>query len=150
MYCGNTKNPGPYDASERNRRFHAEEMSKSDIYVLADDDILPLQKDFLARGEAILRAHPDFGKICLYTIPDDPKRESGSFQDEDVYQVHGGGGVRFIRKGIVEQWAPIDGREGYDAPHCREFYKRGFKVGYFKNLTGLHIGWGHTTGSCGI
>jgi hypothetical protein len=140
------KNPGPFDASERERRIIADDMAQSDIYILADDDILPLQKNFVMNALAVMRAHPQFAKVCLYTIPDHPQKEAGSFQDDDIFQVHGGGGVRFIRKGIAKQWEPSDGQEGYDAPHCREIYRRGFKVGYFKNFTGLHLGWGHTTG----
>lgn len=151
VHVGRLSTPGPFDSSERERRVYAEEFATSDIYVLADDDILPLQKDFIASALAIMAENPTFGKICLYTIPDHPQHERtpGNMLNPEVFQVHGGGGVRFIRKGIVKRWEPIDKKkgEGYDAPHCREFYRNGFKVGYFKNLTALHLGWGFTTGS---
>lgn len=149
VHHGRLKNPGPFDSSERERRCYAEEFAKSDIYILADDDILPLQKGFVMNALAIMRANPEFGKLCLYTIPDHPIPETGAGVKSNAYlfQVHGAGGVRFIRKGVVERWAPMDGKEGYDAPHCREFHRKGFRVGYFRNLKGLHLGWGYTTGA---
>jgi hypothetical protein len=143
---GGLKTPGPYDNSERERRYLAETMAESPIYVLADDDILPLQRDSTALAADILDKHKDFGKICLYTIPDNPVKSEPGFADRHVFQVHGCGGVRFIKKGIVQRWAPI-GNEGYDAPHCREFHRMGYKTGNFKYLSGLHMGFGHTTGA---
>lgn len=144
VHRGTLKNPGPFDASERERRYFAEQMAESDIYILADDDILLLQSDSAKQGEEILRKHKQFGKLCIRTIPDNPVSTIGGFSDSEVFETHGAGGIRFIRKGAVERWPPI-GNEGYDAPHCREFHRRGWKVGYFKNLSGLHLGWGHTT-----
>ena len=150
IYRGELKTPGPYDASERERRYLAEEMAKSPIYILADDDILPLEKECATWGSQSLEKHPQFGKVCLFTIPDNPVKTEGGFGDRHLFEVHGCGGVRFIRKGIVQRWAPIataGSMEGYDAPHCREFHRCGFKVGYFTYLRGLHMGYGHTTGA---
>jgi hypothetical protein len=146
IHRGELKTPGPYDNSERERRYIAETIAKSPIYILADDDILPLQRESATVGTQILEKHPDFGKICLFTIPDHPIKSEPGFGDRHIFEVHGCGGVRFIRKGIVERWAPI-ANEGYDAPHCREFHRCGFKTAYFKYLTGLHMGYGHTTGA---
>lgn len=123
-------------------RRHADRVCGGGVFVFADDDALPIGKDFLVRGEAILRAHPEFG-ILQATDVTIQMSGAAKFVDEDVSELHAVGGCCFVRKTMFE-----------DLPNCEPHYddvtvdehikKKGFKTGVLTSVLYNHIGFGYS------
>lgn len=165
---------GQGGVSQLYRRTVAENNAETDIYVLADDDCLPQAEPFLDEGVRILEEHSDFAILSMMPTnckinpwkPDVllvkgvPMTNIGPggfvqvedysdvrplipYEDADVMEHVSVGGIRFCRKGCLEEWPPFVG-PGYDREQCDALRAAGFRVGYFKNLTMLHLGEGYS------
>ena len=139
--------PGDSYYFQSERRKMAERLASTPIYILADDDMEPSRIEdparWLAEGVKILERHPGFG--ILSPLLEDttllPSTVDGRppYTDDDVFEVHNTGGIRFCRKGIVKEW-PEQTRRGYDQEHCAAIQSQGYRVGYMKNLWAVHPG----------
>ena len=132
------------EGSERRRFLLADRLVKSDIYIVADDDCLPLTPDWVTEGERILRRHPDFGMLCVNLEGSEIFSPPGLYEDENVMQTRSGGGVRFIRKGAVKHFRGYEGERGFDGPHGRSFADADWRVGFFRSLWFRHLGGGYS------
>lgn len=136
---------------QRDRRIKADELSNSDIYVVTDDDCMPLGVDFIARGVAVMAAHPEFGVLAALNIRSKTLFDNGippytgTFIDEDVWECHAVGGIRFCRKGIIKEWPPSVTPGSYDCQHQEALDKAGYKAGYMLKVTMNHLGEGLST-----
>ncbi len=137
---------------QRSRRIFADDHAESEIYVVADDDILLEADPVVGRGETLMKAYPDFAVLSLAEtkpdwktwVPDWP--EYKAFHDEAVTEHVSVGGVRFCRRGAVKSWPPMDeGIKTYDHVHGQAVRDAGYRSGYFKHLHGLHLGRGYST-----
>lgn len=160
---------------QHERRKIAEIDSRSDIYVVADDDCFPQAEPFLAEGVRILEEHPEFAILSMmpsnakinpwrppgreYEIPSRSIVESISdgpftvdgvyelravYEDDDVMEHVSVGGIRFCRRGCLEEWPPFTG-PGYDREQADALRAAGYRVGYFKHLKMNHLGEGYST-----
>lgn len=119
------------------RRWYAEENAQSDIYVVADDDCMPIGKTFIARGLEQMAKHPEY--VCL------SGRIFGAYSEcaqnevltEDRLTV---GGVYFVRKGGL----PLPPRDkffdGSEMTHSAR--KMGLKLGIMRDVYFNHLGQG--------
>lgn len=134
---------------QRYRRVTADKLSISDPYIVADDDCL-IPDDFnLEECLRIFEAHPDFAIMSL--LPSNASIQEWTpetypvHNDSDVMEVASAGGIRFCRKGILQNWPPMGELPGYDKIHCGALRMAGYRVGYFRNHKMLHLGEGHST-----
>lgn len=133
---------------QRTRRMDADKLAPTDIYVLTDDDMLPIGEDFIARGVALMQKYPGFG--MLSALPTNamiqfwnPENHKPLVNDE-VMEHYSVGGLRFCRRGIVKKW-PVQNGKGYDADHCAAIRDAGYSVGYMRDVRANHLGEGFST-----
>lgn len=136
---------------QRERRRWPDAHADGRYYVVADDDCLPQAQPFFDEAIDILDRHPDFAILALRP------RNSGvsplalrghpgfSWEDDEVFEFPSVGGIRFCRPGVLgpDDWPPLT-RPNYDREHSEAIRAKGFKVGYYKHLTCLHIGEGYS------
>ena len=118
----------------------AEELAKTDIYIVADDDCLVIGKDFARRGVEIMKRHPEFGILTATSISDGPY----PFINDDlpeVVKMHAVGGVAFVRKGILTDFEDCPANK-IDHVICDEFQRKGYKTGIMPHLRFNHLGCG--------
>lgn len=129
---------------QRDRRIKADELARSEIYIVTDDDCMPIGADFIARGLAVMEAHPDFGILAAmnYWNRNDSVPYTGRFIDADVWECHAVGGIRFCRKGIIKEWPESVNPGSYDCQHHEALVKAGYRTGYMRNVQMNHIGLG--------
>lgn len=144
---------------QRERRMRAEEDARSDIYVCADDDCLITGEDqIIARAKDIMDRHPQFAILSLWPvnatiyrwtpgIKDLERCVDGSvYEDEEVIEHVSVGGIRFMRKGAMKEWPPIEpGSAHYDRIQCDYLRSIGYRCGYFLDIGMNHIGENYTT-----
>ena len=145
---------------QRQRRIDADEMATSDIYVLADDNCLPQEEEFLSEAlldmEAMYITETPwtvsyFGMLSLWpgnaTIQEwtsSPPEHWIILSSKTIEHVSVGG-IRFCRKGLLPTWPPMGDGPGYDRIHADALRELGYRVGYFKHLTMTHLGEGRST-----
>lgn len=129
------------------RRATADVMAKTDFYILADSDCLPQAAPFVEEAERLLETYDAFAMLSLMpsncTINPWTPETYTAHLDARVMEHHSVGGIRICRKGVVEKWPSIEDKT-YDAQHCEEIRKLGFRVGYFRNITMNHLGEGYS------
>lgn len=136
---------------QRERRIMAENMVVFDpnFYVLADDDCMPSAGADVRYAKAILHQHPEFA--ILSYMPDNEfivrwtPEGYQAFVDQDVLEHVSVGGIRVMRAGIVNEDMPPMNGPGYDAIQADWLRSKGYRVGYFRNITMCHIGKGYST-----
>ncbi len=142
------------------RRIDAEEKSASDIYILTDDDMLPMSKTIISDGLALMAKYPEFGILSAFPasasihpwMPEKYEWEAAAQRgmarfpivNDDVMEHVSVGGLRFCRKGIVQKWPDFTG-PGYDKEHCEAIRVAGYRVGYMLNVKANHLGEGFST-----
>lgn len=133
-----------WEKMQRSRRIFADQMAESEIYVLTDDDCMPLGVDFIARGLAVMQAHPEFGILAAMNVlnKNDAEPYTGKFIDDDVWECHAVGGIRFCRKGIIKEWPESVDPGSYDMQHHEALVKAGYKAGYMRRVQFNHLGIG--------
>jgi hypothetical protein len=128
------------------RRMYADEMSASGIYVVADDDCLLTCDPTLLPVVEIMEQNPNIGILALKhgVLPmvraDVPADQL--YQNDDVIESHAVGGVRFCRKGIIEEWPDINPKNPYqyDSQHGPAVAEAGYISAYTKAYSMMHIG----------
>ncbi|MHC5066130.1 MAG: hypothetical protein ACYTG5_19395 [Planctomycetota bacterium] len=133
---------------QRERRICADIAAESDIYVVADDDCLPRAEPFVEYALKVMGEHPEFAILSL--LPTNARimrwrpQDYETYEHEDVTEHVSVGGIRFCRKGILEEWPEMTGK-GYDREHGDAIRDAGYRVGYFRHLTMNHLGEGYST-----
>lgn len=145
---------GPLSEFQRQRRILAERLAKTRIYVVADDDCLldepgaiPHALEILFGPEhesfAVVAPLPSNANISLWT----PEGYTPAISDDIIEHVNVGC-IRFCRKGVMpadsDLWRPQPPRTEfgwkYDGPHGEQVRERGYRMGYFRNITLTHLG----------
>jgi len=67
------------------------------------------------------------------------------FEDLSVMEHVSVGGLRFCRKGLLEEWPDYSGQGGYDGVHSLALRKAGYRVGYLQHARAVHLGEGKST-----
>lgn len=133
---------------QRERRRFADWATADEFYVVADDDCLVPAEPFIEMAVDILERHPEFAVLSLFPKPHkiNPWQKSGC-DDLEVMEHVDVGGVRFCRKGCLKEWPPMpeDGPPAYDRIHAEALRAAGWRCGYYKELSMLHLGSGVST-----
>jgi hypothetical protein len=138
-------------AFQRERRIIGEQRAHShkSYYVLSDDDCYPMERRGICEAIKIADAHPQFAILSWmpdneYVVHWTPEGYK-TWVDEDVLEHVSVGGIRLVRRGILKgDWPPMNGT-GYDNTQCDWIRSLGYRVGYFRKLTMLHLGKGWST-----
>lgn len=119
------------------RRKHAEELARTEFYIIADDDCMPLGKNFLQRCEDLMRRYPDYAVLGTedYCAPYGP---------EEIYETTTGGGINVIRKGVIEVPA-FTGQIWDGSAQGQQVRAKGYKVGRMRDVRRNHYGDGLST-----
>lgn len=149
---------------QRGRRIVAEGLANSPVYILADDDCVPVGRSFLRRAVdilareeyrsfAILSAMPLEAQISEW-FPEREEYRAGVLTDDQVMEHVDVGGIRITRKGVMgsdsSEWdvqpqdvhgVPIEQSGAkYDRQHAIQIRQRGYRVGYARALKMKHLG----------
>lgn len=117
------------------RRTWAEIHSTNNPYIVCDDDCMPLGPLFVARGLAVFNTHPDVGVMATRNITE--PRES-----EEIVDVTTGGGINWMRKGIISDNLPPRNHDLYDdSPMGADIRAAGYRVVRASELLMNHYGW---------
>jgi hypothetical protein len=129
------------------RRQYAEAHAKESIYVVADDDCLPLFH--VEQCAEVMRGYPQFAILSLFPQncniqPWTPDPEVyDAYSGEDVMEHVSVGGIRFMRKGYMTEWPSLPESGAYDFVQCEYLRQRKqMRSGYFRNFQCLHLGEG--------
>lgn len=124
--------------------------AKSPIYIVSDDDVLPLCGWPPVAPERVIReaaetmcSHPDFAMLAATLDNEDVHRWTPEgyqiYEDKDVLENQSAGGLRLVRKDAMNKFPKFNGRD-CDAPMANLLRENGWRVGYLKNLRVTHIG----------
>ena len=126
------------------RRQIAESLSTTPIYLIADDDILPFDKDFIEKGLEVMKRNPEYMAVMYRPIGLNLYTYGGNDEIEEYDEV---GGLWLVRKGVVTTWPDIYTYEmGWNANwETKIIHSKGYKTGIFKKLGCNHLGLGFST-----
>jgi hypothetical protein len=122
---------------QRNRRIQAEGLAAGEVYILADDDMLPI-------GDGWAKADPGaFAIASAYPLPATINRWTPlNYQPLEGEHVSVGG-IRVCKRGAMQEWPEMDVETpGYDAIQCEWLRHKGHRVGYHPKLKAVHLGEG--------
>jgi hypothetical protein len=114
---------------------YAEKHSKSDPYIIANDDTLIYGQDFVGNGLRIMKKYPEFGCVSGAVTNGDQFQLDGP----EITEIHAVGGLVFLRKGLVTEFPPLEDAY-WDIERHRQVVAKGFKSGYTRMCPYLHMG----------
>ena len=122
----------------------AEQLSKSMIYVVADNDCLILGRDFILKGLSIMSRHPEYALLAATSISDGEYPNGCERQDfPEVIERHAVGGISFVRKGLLTEFNPCSTTQ-VDDTICSELFRKGYKTGSMPGMRFNHLGAGYS------
>ena len=155
--------PKPRKGSQRARHGWAAADAETDLYVVTDDDILPIDhvhrpmdgmepQSWLEYARATFERLPELGMASALTVPGgtDPMSVPPEYQpkDPDLFDVGSIGGLRIVRRGAVDpdRLPPLDPdhRGGYDTTLTQHLRSGGAMTGYLYRWCALHCGFFHS------
>jgi hypothetical protein len=117
----------------------AEQRATTDPYIVADEDCLILGADFVSKGLAAVRAHPDYGILTAVSVIEN----ADILYRGDVIERHAVGGVAFVRRGILTEFRDCPANQTDDAI-CSEITRKGYKTGVMPCVQMNHLGYGYS------
>lgn len=130
MKCDNERSPFATSSLE-----YAENFSRSDPYIIANDDTLIYGQDFVENGLKIMEKYPEFGCVSGAVTNGD----QFSLNGPEITEIHAVGGLVFLRKGLVTEFPPLEDCY-WDIERHRQVVAKGFKSGYTRMCPYLHMG----------
>lgn len=127
-----------YRATPDERWTVAEALATEPIYALADDDCLPPHNLSFDDVVNAFDNHPSFGALGI----GNPNIDMGMFSDASIIEVNSIGGIRFLRKGVVNSWPK--NFTGDDNQYAGLMSAKGFRSAYLKRYGLLHLGDGYS------
>lgn len=119
---------------------YAEQKAKSDVYVVLDDDHLPIGADWVQAGKKAMEHHPDFACLSSWSINGEVPSKVG---DEWVWEDTCTGTPYFIRKGILNPAKmPVGTLPSYDTTLSEHIRSQGHKIGFLRQVRHNHLGYG--------
>jgi len=128
------------DNFQARSRIVADSMARSQVYVLIDDDHLPIGKDWIQRGVSTLLQNPDYAMLSAWSINGEVRDPGG---EGDIFETQSAGTPCFVRKGTFEQvpYGPADSYDSKLSDHLRGTIGR---IGFLRNVRFNHLGCGYS------
>jgi hypothetical protein len=122
---------------------YAEDHAESPIYVVLDDDHLPIGKDWLSAGVETLLRYPDFAMLSSWSINGEVSPPQGggrvSYVDADLFESPSSTGTPyFVRRGDLGQ-LPDGPLESYDTVLSDHVRAKG-RIGFLRHVRHNHLG----------
>ena len=123
------------------RRRYAERNAQSDIYVLAEDDCMPLGNRFIERGLELMQRNPAYAVISP-TVLNGVYEGAAYTPDGELILANSAGGINFTRKGLLG-----DLPAGFvdEMKQSQHLCNKGWLSGYAPALKMNHLGAGLST-----
>jgi hypothetical protein len=120
------------------RRLYIESEAVSPVYVMAEDDCMPLGRDFIKRGVETLNGNKDFSVLSPLLLPFPPVPMG--YQTPDVFEGITAGGINFTRKGDLKDMSvPVN--EVFDESGQAEYVRSiGYRSGWMFHVKQNHLG----------
>lgn len=130
------------------RRVWADVHSDTDVYIMTDDDVMPLGLEFIKRGLKMMEDNPEYTILTARLLPEtlDNINELSNSQGIIDHPHITSGGLNFVRKGPVAEVL---------RPHMLQFFddskatywlrEKGYKIGVMRDVYANHIGTGVST-----
>lgn len=141
----------PLDGSIHRRFLLAELFARSDYYIFADNDHVPVTENWLPRALEALEAHKQFGYVLLRRTHCDFSHDH-QFIDNDIRSIGHGGGFGFIRrncrdaaKGPFRVPLLFNPNDPDDRQYTAAIKKSGLLVGQFEKIYALDQGHGESS-----
>lgn len=135
--------PQPYEGSTYRRFLIAEAYARTDPFLFSDNDIIPIESDWLVEGLETMRRHPRFGWLCYRLERTDFSYDNG-FKDNEVWSVHYGGGLAIIRRDARQipftVPAVFNENRADDRTYVDAIKRSGWDAGLLLKLHVKHIG----------
>jgi hypothetical protein len=134
----------PLDDFHWASRSYADEHAKSTPYVVADDDRLPIGKDWLERALGVWERHPDYAMLCpvSYIPVERPNNHEGA---GEVFEANNSCGAPYF---AAPHQVPYDKFTGpanqQDQIVCEWMRLHNVKHGWMRDIYNLHLGFGHS------
>lgn len=132
-------------AFARSSREIADRLAMSPVYVLVDDDHLPIGKDWVAAGVTALEARPGFAMLSSWSVNAevDPTKwtfdRTGCRDDDEVFEAPSAGTPCWVRKGTFVD-LPEAPAPAYDSV-LSEHLKRKGRIGFLRGVRHNHLGY---------
>lgn len=123
------------------RRINADHLAEGSVYVMTDDDMMPMSADIISRGLELMEKYPEFSMLSAMPASATIHPWAEGYLCDDVMEHVSVGGLRFCRKGILHKWPEFTG-PGYDREHCEAIREAGYRVGYMRDVKANHLGEG--------
>lgn len=112
----------------------------TDVFILADNDMLPFTADDVEEGINLIESRDDFAILSAMPEPHAINPAQLMENSERVLEHYACGGFRFCRK-VRHLSMPPDRVPGYDGIFCRKLkHTYGKKCGYLKQSRAFHLG----------
>lgn len=82
-------------------RLGCDEKALSEVYVVTDDDLLILGKNWVKRVTDILLRHPEYGAISTLSVIERENTLRPPNDTDELYEAHAIGAPMVIRKGVI-------------------------------------------------
>jgi hypothetical protein len=123
-------------------RKHAEAHASSDLYILSDDDILPLGKDWIGRAVAVAERNPDYTILAGNNVVYSARTKN---QGAEVQRGNAVGSPQLIRRGMID-WSKLSGEgKNEDSIIAQYLKENNLLEGVMVDLDFNHAGHGFST-----
>lgn len=129
------------DHGIRTGRIMAEDWAKSDPYIVTDDDVLIMGKDWVQRGTEAMLANPEYAVCSTLSMVEGENLAKG---EGVIYPMHAVGAPMWIRKGILKDLPEMDLNSECGVIH-KYVLDKGYKEGLINGLRHNHLGHGFSS-----
>jgi hypothetical protein len=133
----------PLENFQWTSRAYADENAKSDPYILADDDHLPLGKDFVSRFEREWDKYPGYALFSAASAVRGEAPYQGALWQEGVTEEPACVGATMLHAKRVIPYSQFNGKaSNQDSIVCDWLKAHGYKFALSKSVHYLHLGFG--------
>lgn len=138
------------DMDIRAGRLYAEQNAKSDPYIITDDDVLIMGKNWIERATSVLLSHPEYAIASTLSMIEGenmakpPRLFGPDDHGVDIYEMHSVGAPMIIRKGTCRELPPLTLDNECGEIH-RMVLDMGKKEGLITGIRHMHVGNGFSS-----
>lgn len=123
------------------RRTWAEEVAETHIYIVADDDCLLMEPDWVERGLSVLDSYPTLAQLSGYPTNATIYPTGDNHANFQFHENQSICGTYFQRKGLMTEFPPLS-EHSYSRTQADWFRSNGYVVGLTPLLHFNHLGEG--------
>ena len=129
------------DMGIRQGRQIAEEEATTDPYIVTDDDVLIVGKDWVKRGREAMLGNKEFAVCSSLSLIEGENLATGT---GTIYDMHAVGAPMWIRKGVLKEFPEMDLNSECGVIH-KMVLDLGYREGLINGLRHNHLGHGFSS-----